>query len=90
MDVTKEGHFKTMCHSSKKAQSCTSTQPKVVQKVQAQDDQNTGKAKNVDIVDMVRSMGLHGKSAKSIVHDDLNPVFYTPVEAQDVTTALAA
>ena len=80
-----------MCHSSKRTpQSCTSNQPKVVQVVQAQDDQNTGssKAKNVDIVDMVRSMGLCTKSANvqemSIVHDlnaDENPVFYTPVPA---------
>ena len=31
-------------------------QPKV-QEVQAQSDQNTGKTKNVDIVEMIRSMG---------------------------------
>ena len=70
----KRGHFKTMCHSFKKtSQSHTSTQHKVVQEVQAQEDQNTGKAKNVNIIDMVRSMGLCAKSANvqemSIVHD---------------------
>ena len=47
----KKGHFKTMCHSSwRTSQSCPSTQtqqPKVVQEVQAP-DQNTGKIKNVD------------------------------------------
>ena len=58
----------------------TSTQqPKVVQEVQAQEDQNTGKTKNVDIVEMIRSMGLREHQAKnsqnanvqemSIVHD---------------------
>ena len=63
-----------MCHSSKKtSQLHTSTQHKVVEEVQAQEDQNTGKAKNVNIIDMVRSMGLCAKSANvqemSIVHD---------------------
>ena len=91
MDVTKED-FKTMCHSSKRP-SHTSTQHKVVQEVQAQEDQNTGnKARNVDIVDMIRSMGLHAKSANvqemSIVHEleDINPVFHTPVNSQIVMT----
>ena len=96
----KRGHFKTMCHSSRKtsqSRSSTQTQPKVVQEVQAQSDQNTGKTKNVDIVEMIRSMGLHECHAKnpayvqemSIVHDitkDKNPVFYTPVHPQIVTT----
>ena len=59
--------------------------------MQAQ-DQNNGKAKNVNIVDMVRSMGLHAKSANvqemSIVHEleDVNPVFHTPVNSQIVMT----
>ena len=96
-----------MCHSSKKtSQSRTSTQPKVVQEVQpkvvqevqAQEDQNTGnKTKNVDTVEMIRSMGLCERHAKntqnvnvqemSIVHElgDKNPVFYTPVLPQIVT-----
>ena len=83
-----------MCHSSKKtSQLHTSTQHKVVEEVQAQEDQNTGKAKNVNIIDMVRSTGLHAKSANvqemSIIHDlstDENPVFYTPVQSQVVPT----
>ena len=63
-----------------------------MQEVQTQEDQNTGKARNVDIVDMVRSMGLHAKSANvqemSIVHEleDINPVFHTPVNSQIVMT----
>ena len=74
----KRGHFKTMCHSSE---------------VQAH-DQNTGKTKNVNIVEMIRSMGLSAKNSAtvqemSIVHDiskNENPVFYTPVHAQIVMT----
>ena len=64
-----------------------------MQEVEAH-DQNTGKIKNVDIVEMIRSMGLHAKmnsanmQEMSIVHDisknDENPVFYTPVHAQIV------
>ena len=59
-------------------------------------DQNTGKTKNVDIVEMIKSMGLHAKNPQnanvqemSIVHDiskNENPVFYTPVHAQIVIT----
>ena len=92
----KKGHFKTMCHSSRKIsqlQSYTQTQPKVVQEVQAHgDQQNTGKAKNVNIVEMIRSMGLHEHQAKNsvnvqemaIVVCDIKPVFHTPVQAQIV------
>ena len=62
----KRGHFKTMCHSSRKtSQSHPPTQtqhPKVMQEVQAH-DQNTGKIKNVNIVEMIRSMGLHAKNS---------------------------
>ena len=84
-----------MCHSSRKtSQSHTSTnQPKIVQ---AQEDQNTGKNKNVNIVEMIRSMGLRERQAKksvnvqemTIVHEliDTKPVFYTPVQPQIVTT----
>ena len=89
-----------MCHSSRKtsqSQSSTQTQPKVVQEMQAQDDQqNTGKTRNVDIVEMIRSMGLHECQAKNsaniqemaIVHEliDTKPVFHTPVQAQVVIT----
>ena len=44
-----------------------------MQEVEAH-DQNTGKIKNVDIVEMIRSMGLHAKNSAnmqemSIVHD---------------------
>ena len=94
----KRGHFKTMCQSSKRTP-CTSNQSKVVQEVQAQEDQNTGnKIKNVDIVEMIRSMGLCECQAKnpqnanvqemSIVHEliDTKPVFHTPVQAQIVMT----
>ena len=64
--------------------------------VQAHDDQNTGnKTKNVDIVEMVRSMGLCAKNPSqfaniqemSIVHDeDTKPVFYSPVQPKIVMT----
>ena len=94
----KKGYFKTMCCSSRKTlQSCPSAQtqqPKVVQEVQAH-DQNTGKTKNVDIVEMIRSLRLHAKNPQSanvqmsIVHGiskNKNPVFYTPVHAQIVMT----
>ena len=93
----KRGHFKTMCWSSKRTPH-TSTQHKVVQEVQAQEDQNTGKTKNVDIVEMIRSMGLceqHAKNSQnanvqemSIICEltDAKPVFYIPVQAQIVTT----
>ena len=86
-----------MCHSSKRS-SCpsTQTQPKVVQEVQTH-DQNTGKTKNVNIVEMIGSMGLCAKNPQnanvqemSIVHDisknDENPVFYAPVHAQIMKT----
>ena len=98
MDATEEDTFKSMCHSSKRTP-CTSTQPKVVQEFQAQEDQNTGsKTKNVDIVEMIRSMGLREHQAKnsqnanvqerSIIHDlkDKKPVFHTPVQTQIVMT----
>ena len=60
----KRGHFKTMCHSSKRPSHPSTQQPKVVQEMQAQ-DQNTGKTKNVNIVEMIRSMGLHECQAKN-------------------------
>ena len=85
-----------MCHSSRRTQSCPSSQHKVVQEVQAHNDQNTGnKTKNVDIVEMIRSMGLRAKNPSqfanvqemSIVHDeDMKPVFYSPVQPKIVTT----
>ena len=59
------------------------------------DDQNTGnKTKNVDIVEMIRSMGLCAKNPlqfanvqeMSIVHEDTKPVFYSPVQPKIVTT----
>ena len=66
-----------------------------MQEVQAH-DQNTGKTKNVDIVEMIRSMGLCERQAKnsanvqemSIVCEliDTKPVFHTPVQAQIVMT----
>ena len=66
-----------------------------MQEVQAH-DQNTGKTKNVNIVEMIRSMGLCEHQAKNsanvqemvIVCEliDENPVFYTPVHAQIVMT----
>ena len=91
----KRGHFRTMCHSSRRKQSCPSSQPKVVQEVQAHDDQNTGnKTTNVNIVEMIRSMGLHAKNPSqfanvqemSIVHEDTKPVFYSPVQPKIVMT----
>ena len=93
-----KGHFKTMCHSSRRtqSQSCSSSQQhKVVQEVHTHDDQNTGnKTKNVDIVEMIRSMGLHSKNPSqianvqemSIVHEDTKPVFYSPVQPMIVMT----
>ena len=88
-----------MCHSSRKisqSQSSTQTQPKVVQERQAHDaQQNTGKTKNVKIVEMISSMGLCEFQAKNsanvqmtIVHEliDTKPVFHTPVNSQIVTT----
>ena len=72
-----------------------------MQDVHAQ-DQNTGKTKNVDIVKMIWSMGLHECQAKNSVnvhemaivckheheHNLMgrNPMFYTPVHAQIVMT----
>ena len=93
----KRGHFKTMCHSSKRPSSPSTQQLKVVQEVQAQgDQQNTGKTKNVNIVEMIRSMGLHEHQAKNsanvqemaIVHEfiDTKQVFHTPVNSQVVMT----
>ena len=58
----RKGHWNTMCQTSRRT-SHSSTQPKVVQDVHAQ-DQNTGKTKNVDIVKMIWSMGLHECQAK--------------------------
>ena len=89
-----------MCHSSRRTQSwscpSSSSQHKVVQEVCTHDDQNTGnKTKNVDIVEMIRSMGLHAKNPlqianvqeMSIVHEeDMKPVFYSPVQPMIVTT----
>ena len=88
-----------MYHSSKRTPHTSTQQSKVVQEVQAQEDQNTGKTKNVNIIEMIRSMGLCECQAKnppnanvqemSIIHDlsrDKNPVFYTSVQAQVVTT----
>ena len=86
-----------MCCSSRKtsqSQSSTTNQPKVVQEVQAQ-DQNTDKTKNVNLVEMIRSMGLHAKNPQNaniqemaIVCEliDMNPVFYTPVHTEIVMT----
>ena len=63
--------------------------------MQAQDDQNTGKTKNVDIVEMIRSVGLCAKNSQNaniqqmvIVHEliDAKPVFHTSVQAQIVMT----
>ena len=86
----KKGHFKMMCHSSRRTQSwsCSSSQQhKVVQEVCTHDDQNTGnktnKTKNVDIVEMIRSMGLCAKNPSqianvqemSIVHKTQNQCF---------------
>ena len=81
----KKGHFKTMCYSRKtQSWSCSSHQNKVVQEVHAHhEDQNTGKSKNVDIVEMIRSMGLHAKNPSqvanvhemSIVHETQNQCF---------------
>ena len=94
----KRGHFKTMCLSSKRPSHPSTQPPKVVQEVQAQEDQNTGKTKNVDIVEMIRSMGLcdhHAKNSQnanvqemSIVHEvsDVKPVFHSPMQPQIVTT----
>ena len=96
----KKGHFKMMCHSSRRTQSwshpSSSSQHKVVQEVCTHDDQNTGnKTKNVDIVEMIRSMGLHAKNPlqtaivqeMSIVHvQDTKPVFYSPVQPMIVMT----
>ena len=66
-----------------------------MQEVQAH-DQNTGKTKNVNIVEMIRLMGLREHQAKNsanvqempIVHEliDTKPVFHTPVQAQIVMT----
>ena len=86
-----------MCHSSRRTQShpSSSSPHKVVQEVQAHDDQNTGKTKNVNIIEMIRSMGLCAKNPSqfakvqemSIVHDeDVKPVFYSPVQPKIVTT----
>ena len=56
-----------MCQTSRRtSHSSTQQQPKVVHDVHAQ-DQNTGKTKNVDIVEMIRSMGLHEHQAKNSV-----------------------
>ena len=86
-----------MCHSSRRTCPSSSTQQhKVVQEVCTHDDQNTGnKTKNVDIVEMIRSMGLRAKNPlqianvqeMSIVHvEDTKPVFYSPVQPMIVTT----
>ena len=83
-----------MCHSSKRPLHLFSL-PKVVHEVQAHDDQNTGKTKNVDIVEMIRSMGLHAKNPQnanvqemSIVCEliDAKSVFYSPVQPHIVMT----
>ena len=91
----KKGHFKMMCYSRKtQSWSCSSHQNKVVQEVHTHEDQNTGKSKNVNIVEMIRSMGLHAKNPSqvanvhemSIVHDNTKPVFYSPVQPEIVMT----
>ena len=63
--------------------------PRLYKKVKPRMTRTLVKQKNVDIVDMVRSMGLHAKNSvniqeMAIVHE--NPVFYTPVDSQVVTT----
>ena len=88
----KRGHFKTMCYSRKTQSWSHSSQQKVVQEVHTHEDQNTGKSKNVDIVEMMRSMGLRAKNPSqvvhemSILHDNVKPVFYSPVQPEIVTT----
>ena len=63
-----------MCHSSRRTQSqshpsSSLQQHKVVQEVRAHDDQNTGnKTKNVNIVEMIRSMGLRAKNPLQIAN----------------------
>ena len=80
-----------MCYSRKtQSQSCSSQQ-KVVQEVHTHEDQNTGKSKNVDIVEMIRSMGLRAKNPSPVVHEmsivhDKKPVFHSPVQPEIVTT----
>ena len=83
-------------HPGGQSQSHSSSQQnKVVTEVQTHDDQNNGnKTKNVDIVEMIRSMGLRAKNPSqvasvqemSIVHEDTKPVFYSPVQPEIVTT----
>ena len=96
LGCNKRGHFKMMCYS-RKTQSwshSSSHQNKVLQEVHTHEDQNTGKTKNVDIVEMIRSMGLCAKNPSqianvhemSIVHEDTKPVFYSPVQPEIVTT----
>ena len=81
-----------MCYSRKAQSRSHSSQQKVVQEVHTHKDQNTGKSKNVDIVEMIRSMGLRAKNPSqvvhemSIVHDETKPVFYSPVQPEIVMT----
>ena len=87
----KRGHFKTMCYSRKIQSWSCSSQQKVVQEGHTHEDQNTGKSKNVDIVEMIRSMGLHAKNPSQVVHEmsivhDEKPVFYSPVQPKIMTT----
>ena len=97
MDVTK-GDTLRLCAGHLREPHIHPPQSKVVQEVQAQEDQNTGKVKHVDIVEMIRSMGLHEHQARNsqnvnvqempIVCEltDTKPVFHTPVQAQIVMT----
>ena len=66
-----------------------------MQEVQAHDDQDTGnKTKNVNIVEMIRSVGLCAKNPSqnanvqemSIVQEDAKSVFYSPVQPKVVMT----
>ena len=57
-----KGHFKSMCRLTKMNQSQQqhTQHPKGVQEVQTHEsDQNTGNTKDVDIVNMIRSVDLH-------------------------------
>ena len=77
-----------MCYS-RKTQSWSRSSQKVVQEVHTHEDQNTGK-KNVDIVEMIRSMGLRTKTPSPVVHEmsivQEKPVFHSPVQPEIMTT----
>ena len=64
MDVTKEDILRQCAIYLRKLYShIHPLNPRLCKRFKPKEDQNTGKAKNVNIVDMVRSMGLHAKSA---------------------------